>query len=291
MVLGLVLLYAFRLFERQLGSGKFAASLACFAGVSTTLQIVSLLIFKGVVSHASPGPYAFIFALFVFFFRDVPKSTRFRVLGLPLSDKTFVYLVGLQMTLASQPHSLLSAVCGLIAGVLYRSLPALRRVRFPTWCRDFCSTRLGPWLESSRRRRRGGYAQVAQQPAGVDLNDNQNPQRLVDHDPAGPQQLLPGAGPAGLGAAPGLVGAHPTEQEQLAAIMQHQRAAMLAQQQQQQQQQRANGTANPAVPVQLDEDKVRSLMSMGFNEHAVRQALTLSQNNLERATNILLDSR
>jgi hypothetical protein len=45
----------------------------------------------------SPGPYGFIFASFVPFFFDIPVSTRFKVLGARFSDKSFVYLAGLQV--------------------------------------------------------------------------------------------------------------------------------------------------------------------------------------------------
>ena len=46
----------------------------------------------------SSGPYGVIFASFVPFFLDIPVSTRFRVFGVHFSDKSFIYLAGLQVS-------------------------------------------------------------------------------------------------------------------------------------------------------------------------------------------------
>lgn len=45
----------------------------------------------------APGPYGLIFASFVPFFFDIPISTRFKIFGARFSDKSFVYLAGLQV--------------------------------------------------------------------------------------------------------------------------------------------------------------------------------------------------
>ena len=43
------------------------------------------------------GPSGLIFSAFVLFFFDIPVSTRFKVLGVEVSEKSFVYFVGLQV--------------------------------------------------------------------------------------------------------------------------------------------------------------------------------------------------
>ena len=43
------------------------------------------------------GPYGLIFASFVPFFLEIPVSTWFCVLGVRISDKSFIYLAGLQV--------------------------------------------------------------------------------------------------------------------------------------------------------------------------------------------------
>lgn len=49
------------------------------------------------VNLVTSGPYGLIFASFVPFFFDIPVSTRFRVFGVHFSDKSFIYLAGLQV--------------------------------------------------------------------------------------------------------------------------------------------------------------------------------------------------
>ncbi|KAH0882064.1 hypothetical protein HID58_058160, partial [Brassica napus] len=43
------------------------------------------------------GPYALVFAYFVPFYLDIPVSKRFNVFGAHFSDKSFIYLVGVQV--------------------------------------------------------------------------------------------------------------------------------------------------------------------------------------------------
>lgn len=95
------------------------------------------------------GPYGLLFASFVPFFFDIPVSTRFRVFGVRFSDKSFIYLAGLQvkdclfytlldnllyflqlckivlllvlqLLLSSWRRSILPGICGILAGSLYR---------------------------------------------------------------------------------------------------------------------------------------------------------------------------
>ncbi|KAF3558955.1 hypothetical protein F2Q69_00010473, partial [Brassica cretica] len=61
------------------------------------------------------GPYALVFAYFVPFYLDIPVSKRFNVFGAHLSDKSFIYLVGVQLLLSSWKRSMLPGICGIIA--------------------------------------------------------------------------------------------------------------------------------------------------------------------------------
>lgn len=45
----------------------------------------------------TPGPYGLIFASFIPFYLDIPVSTKIRVFGVQFSDKSFIYLAGLQV--------------------------------------------------------------------------------------------------------------------------------------------------------------------------------------------------
>ncbi|KNC48042.1 UBA/TS-N domain-containing protein [Thecamonas trahens ATCC 50062] len=122
LMLGLLLLYYFRQFERQLSGPKFAMFAMLVTSVATLLQIglLSLLAPYGVVALL-PGPYGLIFACLVKFYYDVPMTYRFTVAHLPLNNKLFVYVLGAQLALASGLHSLAVAATGVAAGLLYRS--------------------------------------------------------------------------------------------------------------------------------------------------------------------------
>eukprot|EP00003_Mantamonas_plastica_P017418 TRINITY_DN2890_c0_g1_i1.p1 TRINITY_DN2890_c0_g1~~TRINITY_DN2890_c0_g1_i1.p1 ORF type:complete len:319 (+),score=69.50 TRINITY_DN2890_c0_g1_i1:98-958(+) len=126
---GMLLLYNFRCFERQMGSRRFGAFTLSTLLISTLIQIAFLAI-QPSLSFLSPGQYGMIFAMFVLFNRDIPKTHRFRVFGVTLTDKVFTYLLGLQLLLSNSPQSLFAALSGIIAGVLYRSDSIGLRNRF-----------------------------------------------------------------------------------------------------------------------------------------------------------------
>lgn len=124
---GLLLLYTFRIFEQQQGSRKYTASIVFISAVSTALQLVTMHTLG--ISQMTPG-YSLIFGLFVQYYADIPKTAKYSVLGVPLSDKTFTYLIGGQLMLNHLPHSFYTAVCGIMAGLIYRSesLPFFHRL-------------------------------------------------------------------------------------------------------------------------------------------------------------------
>ncbi|MQL91685.1 hypothetical protein Taro_024296 [Colocasia esculenta] len=134
LVFGLYLLYYFRVFERQIGSNKYSNWIATLqllselahpdpasvsngqalghpnlsysivfvlfsVIVSTLLEILALAYLKDpTLSILASGPYGMIFSSFVPFFFDIPVSSRFRIFGIWFSDKSFIYLAGLQVT-------------------------------------------------------------------------------------------------------------------------------------------------------------------------------------------------
>jgi hypothetical protein len=54
------------------------------------------------ISALASGPYGLIFASFIPFFLDIPVTSRFRVFGVNFSDKSFIYLAGLQVSCLSE---------------------------------------------------------------------------------------------------------------------------------------------------------------------------------------------
>ncbi|CAM6021996.1 unnamed protein product [Sphagnum balticum] len=136
LLFGLYLVYFFRVFERQIGSNKYLFFVLFSTAFTNILELVTLAAFKDsrILSGTllSPGPYGLIFASFVPFFFDIPISTRFKVFGACFSDKSFVYLAGLQLLLSSWKRSLVPGICGVIAGFIYKSnVLGIRRVKFP----------------------------------------------------------------------------------------------------------------------------------------------------------------
>ncbi|CAM6032750.1 unnamed protein product [Sphagnum compactum] len=130
LLFGLYLAYFFRVFERQIGSNKYLVFLLFSTAFTTILEVVTLAAFRGI--SLTPGPYGLIFASFVPFFFDIPISTRFKVFGVHFSDKSFVYLAGLQLLLSSWKRSLVPGICGMIAGFIYKSnVLRIRRAKFP----------------------------------------------------------------------------------------------------------------------------------------------------------------
>ena len=68
------------------------------AKITSTFFLFSFFPFADpAVNLVTSGPYGLIFASFVPFFFDIPVSTWFRVFGVRFSDKSFIYLAGLQV--------------------------------------------------------------------------------------------------------------------------------------------------------------------------------------------------
>lgn len=133
LMFGLYLLYYFRVFERQIGSNKYSVFILFATIISTLLELMILVVFKDYVSGGlAPGPYGIIVSLFVPFFLDIPVSTRFQIFSVRFSDKSFVYLAGLQLLLSSWKRSFIPGFCGVIAGLLYRmNIFRIQKLKLP----------------------------------------------------------------------------------------------------------------------------------------------------------------
>jgi hypothetical protein len=153
LLFGLILLYYFRVFERQMGSAKFGAFAFLSLTIYTLLEVAYLTLFQPDSPFVS-GPYGLIFAAFVLFYSFIPASSRFRFLGANLSDKFFVYILGLQLLFSHAPTSFVAGISGILSGLAYRS-PALQLSSFqlPRFISSFCMAVLLPLLKSSDTRR------------------------------------------------------------------------------------------------------------------------------------------
>jgi hypothetical protein len=69
----------------------------------------------------STGPYFLIFSLIPFYYIYVPKTStpQYSILGLTISEKSWTYLLAIQLVLGENISSIIPAVAGLLAGYLY----------------------------------------------------------------------------------------------------------------------------------------------------------------------------
>ncbi|EPS70361.1 hypothetical protein M569_04400, partial [Genlisea aurea] len=210
LMFGTYLLYYFRVFERQIGSNKYTVFVVFSVLVSLLLEVIVLWQLKDPSMNAiTMGPYGLIFSSLVPFYFDIPISTRFRVFSLSFSDKTFIYLAGLQLFLSSWKRSMLPGICGIIAGGLYRlNLLRIRRLKFPAFIASSFVSRL----------------------------------------------FQPTSGNNGIGAAA------PQRRIEVTAPM-------------------------------PEEESIAMLVSMGFDRDAAREALVHARNDVNVATNMLLESQ
>ncbi|KAG0467400.1 hypothetical protein HPP92_018368 [Vanilla planifolia] len=141
LIFGLLLLYYFRVFERQIGSNKHSVFMLFSLLASSSFQVLILAFLKDPnFSRLASGPYGLIFASFIPFYFDIPVSSSFRIFGIRLTDKSFIYLAGLQLLFSSWKSSMVPGICGLLAGSLYRlNLLGIRKVKFPQSITSFFS--------------------------------------------------------------------------------------------------------------------------------------------------------
>ncbi|GMH20203.1 hypothetical protein Nepgr_022044 [Nepenthes gracilis] len=227
LLFGLYLLYYFRVFERQIGSNKYSVFIVFSVVVSLLLEAVALFLLKDPgFNLITSGPYGLIFSSLVLFYFDIPVSTRIRIFGLHISDKSFIYLAGLQLLLSSWKRSILPSICGILAGFLYRmNAFYVRSVKFPEFIASFFSRFSWPSTGSTS-------------------------------SPAATRNAL---------------GNLPYVRRQV----EFQR----------------NYPSSAVTPVEPPEGSVSTLVSMGFDRNSARQALVQARNDINVATNILLEEQ
>uniref|UniRef100_A0A453FR81 Peptidase S54 rhomboid domain-containing protein n=1 Tax=Aegilops tauschii subsp. strangulata TaxID=200361 RepID=A0A453FR81_AEGTS len=154
LIFGVALLYYFRVFERQIGSNKYAVFIVFSMTVSVLLQILALGYLKDPsFNPLTSGPYGLIFASYVPFFFDIPISTKFRIFGLQLCDKSFVYLAGLQLLFSSGRRSVIPGLSGILAGLLYRlNIFGIRRLKVAGYATSLFSRLSWPFSNNSYQR-------------------------------------------------------------------------------------------------------------------------------------------
>ncbi|KAF7662246.1 hypothetical protein LDENG_00241350 [Lucifuga dentata] len=276
-----LLIYNFRIFERRFGTRKFASFLLgtwCLSALMDFLLVQAFqFLFEYEVEQLPAGLLSPVFSLFVPFYASIPKMPVTQILGqIDITNKSLVYIVGLQL-LTSSPFMWLIALSGLSAGGLYHSnVLQLQKLLFvPAWLSHLGQYILEPLFSSSQPTGETplgmGATLDVQRQQRMDLLDQQlllaqynEARRNTRHQPqAGLLQwtrLFPSLRHRGQNRPP----VHPQAQMQ----------------------------PSPQAPL-LDnspvaEEQVARLVEMGFSRIDALEALRASNNDINMATNFLL---
>lgn len=162
-VIGLILLYIYRSFERQMGSRKYGGFLFLSWIYSNIIYAILLLITNSAHSNFSPssGPFFFIFAQLAFFYRKlfdrlnsyirkvalyvpsytisnpvgyVPKifQNQYVLAGITFSEKSGIYLLAAQLFFSNGWESIVASLIALSFGFLYsQNIVRIQQFRLP----------------------------------------------------------------------------------------------------------------------------------------------------------------
>jgi len=134
LLFGSVLIYYFRLLERQMGISKFSGFVLISFVISTLLQVGALVAFPNTIKSFASGPYGFIFSSMTLVFLRVPRLHNFSIFGVPITDKFFAYMLAAQMAFSNAPSSFMAACVGIITGCVYHfDVVGLQKLHFPMW--------------------------------------------------------------------------------------------------------------------------------------------------------------
>ncbi|KAH6656795.1 hypothetical protein BKA67DRAFT_532047 [Truncatella angustata] len=184
---GAMTLYSLRVVEHMWGSRKYASFLivtSLFTSILPTGILAFILrpLTWGLFNYLPAGPTPIIFAILAQYHATVPHMYKYRIAtsasptdqfqGVTLSDKSYKYLLAVQLAFFQWPGSLLGALIGWVVGYAWRleMLPrSLTRWRIPGWMVGIRTQKRSEEFEGLRRRLEGeGTAASA---TGIENND------------------------------------------------------------------------------------------------------------------------
>lgn len=96
-----------------------------------------------------PNRYAFIFSALYQYHRIIPVTYRFRVFGVVMNDKLFLYILAIQLAFSQSFQTLTPALCGILTGALYRTdIGNIKQWRFPQLFQKLTDRFIKPFLLS-----------------------------------------------------------------------------------------------------------------------------------------------
>ncbi|KAM7111347.1 ubiquitin-associated domain-containing protein 2 isoform 3-T3 [Molossus nigricans] len=292
-----LLIYNFRIFERRYGSRKFASFLL---GSWVLSALVDFILVEAVwysfgitTSRNLPSGFlAPVFALFVPFYCSIPRVQVAHILGpLSVTNKTLIYILGLQFgfmicikcskevlqnenikvykLFTSGSYIWIVAISGLISGICYNSkiLQVHQVLYIPSWMAEFFSRTLEPIFSSSEPTTEARVGMGAT----VDIQRQQR-MELLD------RQLMLSQ----------FAQVRRQRQQQGGMINWNRLFPPLRQRQNINYQDGRRSEPQASPPLEVSEEQVARLMEMGFSRGDALEALRASNNDLNVATNILL---
>nr|KAF6375702.1 UBA domain containing 2 [Pipistrellus kuhlii] len=285
-----LLIYNFRIFERRYGSRKFASFLLGSWVLSALVDFIlveAMWYFFGITASRNlPSGFdrkladrklflrtlrslAPVFALFVPFYCSIPRVQVAHVLGpLSITNKTLIYILGLQL-FTSGSYIWIVAISGLISGICYNSkiLQVHQVLYIPSWMAKFCSWALEPIFSSSEPTTEARVGMGAT----VDIQRQQR-MELLD------RQLMLSQ----------FAQARRQRQQQGGMINWNRLFPPLRQRRNINYQEGRRSEQQASPPLEVSEEQVARLMEMGFSRGDALEALRASNNDLNVATNFLL---
>lgn len=269
-----LLIYNFRIFERRYGSRKFASFLLGSWVLSALLDfiLVETAWYCFGISASQNLPSGFlapVFALFVPFYCSIPRVQVAHILGpLSISNKTLIYILGLQL-FTSGSYIWIVAISGLISGICYNNkiLQVHQVLYIPSWMAKFFSWTLEPIFSSSEPTTEARIGMGAT----VDI---QRQQRMEVLD----RQLMLSQ----------FTQARRQRQQQGGMINWNRLFPPLRQRQNVNYRDGQQSEQQASPPLEVSEEQVARLMEMGFSRGDALEALRASNNDLNVATNFLL---
>ncbi|XP_004704333.1 ubiquitin-associated domain-containing protein 2 [Echinops telfairi] len=267
-----LLIYNFRIFERRYGSRKFASFLLgswVLSALFDFLLVEAMQYSLGITAATNlpSGLLAPVFALFVPFYCSIPRVQVAQIMGqFSITNKTLIYILGLQL-FTSGSYIWIIAISGLISGMCYTSsvLKIHQVLCVPSWLAKLFSRTLEPIFataEPTSEARIGMGATV----------DLQRQQRVEQLD----RQLMLSQ----------FAQVRRQRQPQGGMINWNRLFPPLRQRRNYQDGRGSEQQASP--PLEVSEEQVARLMEMGFSRGDALEALRASNNDLNMATNFLL---
>ncbi|XP_049671581.1 ubiquitin-associated domain-containing protein 2 isoform X2 [Accipiter gentilis] len=268
-----LLIYNFRIFERRYGSRKFSSFLLGAWMLSALFDLllveIAQYIFGITINSLPSGFLGPVFALFVPFYSSIPRVQVAQVLGhFSITNKTLVYILGLQL-LTSGSYIWILALSGLVSGICYNSniLKVHRILCVPSWVAKIFSWTLEPIFSSAEPMNevRVGMG------ATVDIQRQQR-MELLD------RQIMMSQ----------VAQMRRQRQQQGGMINWNRLFPPLRHRHNANYQDHRPSEQDTPPPTEVSEEQVARLMEMGFSRGDALEALRASNNDLNVATNFLL---